>query len=106
MKNYEQKFKYLANRQNWLCPIGLKKYGRKDPVHDLHHRICHNTKLNRKKYPLFIDSMLNLQPVNHDNHLNNPSWGGVRNGERIAERWERFLERHPRLYFFVNGDFF
>jgi hypothetical protein len=101
MKNYQDKFEYLANRCNWTCMIGWNKKKDIIPIDSLHH-LCHNTKVNRKRYPLFIDSLLNLMPVSSHYHLKNPSYGKIM--DRQAEKYERFLERHPKICEFVNGD--
>jgi hypothetical protein len=70
-------------------------------VTELHHRL-HNTKVNKKKYPLFLNSMLNLMPVCNMYHLTNPSYGKITDYQ--ADKYERFLERHPKICAFVNGD--
>lgn len=99
MNNYQEKFEYLANRNNWRCPIALEKDAIAQ-VTDLHHYRVHNTKVNRKLYPLFIDSMLNLVAVNNAWHLKNPSWG--REPYFEAEKYELFLSRHPKIDKFLN----
>jgi hypothetical protein len=38
---------------------------------DLHH-VKPNTKINRKRWPLFINSPFNLIPIDHDYHMNCP----------------------------------
>ncbi len=101
MKNYQAKFEYLARKQGYRCPIGLIKYLRDDRPQELHHTKVHNTKIARKKFPLFIDSVLNLTAVNHTNHMNNPSWGI--STDYICEKYERFLERHPKICNWVNN---
>jgi hypothetical protein len=103
--NYNDKFDYLATRKKLsgsVCPIGLEKFGRCDAVHDLHHAGIHNTELNRKLYPVLVHSTLNLVPVNHDNHLNFPSYG--RRGPLWAEKLEEFLneKRHWKFRVFVT----
>ena len=98
MKAYKEKFEYLASRNNWRCPIALERDVIAQ-VTDLHHKL-HNTKVNRKLYPLFIDSMLNLVPVNNAWHLKYPSWG--REPYYRAEKYESFLNRHPKVFMFVN----
>ena len=101
MNNYKHKFLYLAERQDWQCPIA-KKYGYSRICTELHHKL-HNTKTNRKKYPHFIDSMLNLVAVNHDYHMEHPSYAKV--NYILADKYEEFLKRHPRFDKFVNGNF-
>ena len=99
MKSYQDKFIYLADRQSWVCPIALEK-NKLAEVTDLHHYRCHNTRPNRKKYPLLIDSLLNLVAVNNAYHLSNGSWG--RASDLECERIEKFLERHPKIAKWVN----
>ena len=101
MDNYKSKFLYLAIRQNWQCPIATK-YGYSRICTELHHKL-HNTKVNRKKYPLFIHSLLNLVAVNHDMHMAHPSYAKISNLQ--AGKYEAFLKRHPKIYEFVNGNF-
>ena len=38
---------------------------------EIHHKLS-NTKVNRKKFPLFIESIFNLCPINHDCHMSKP----------------------------------
>jgi hypothetical protein len=95
---YKEKFKYLYMRQNGLCPIA-KEHGHGATPDALHHRL-HNTKENRERFILFIDSILNLVAVNNEWHINNNSWGKIT--EKEAEKWERFLIRHHKLAIWVN----
>lgn len=62
---------------------------------DLHHKF-HNTKWRRKKCPLFIDSLLNLELVHHECHLQHGGLAGSI-GDFQAVKWERFLERHGKI---------
>jgi hypothetical protein len=89
-------------RQQGLCPIisakyrGHYKYPR--PT-ELHHR-CHRVGWAVKRFPLFIDSVWNLMAVNHDAHMQWPSFGKISYEE--AERREKFLQRHPQIARAVN----
>lgn len=38
---------------------------------EIHHKLP-NTKANKKLFPLFIDSIFNLCPINHDCHMSKP----------------------------------
>jgi len=38
---------------------------------EIHHKLP-NTKVNKKKYPLFVKSIFNLCPINHDCHMTKP----------------------------------
>lgn len=54
----------------------FKAYGNRcavtsDEAHDLHH-VKARTKINVKRWPLFIDSPFNLIPINHGYHMNKP----------------------------------
>ena len=100
MKNYEEKFNFLIRKYGIRCPIAAEKGGQVDIVTDLHH-LCHNTKWRRKKFPLFIDSILNLRPVSNKHHLANGSWGKI--SDTKAEKYERFLNKHPGISNFVNN---
>lgn len=111
MDNYEIKWEYLTNKYGHRCPIWEEKKHINPAWHmpkfvtDLHHPL-HNTKTNRKLYPLLIDSVINLIPVENGEHLNNGSWKPahlpkVLDGE-WARKWERFLEKHPKIAKWVN----
>jgi len=97
---YEKKWQYLNWHQKGRCPIAWEKDGEIVMLHELHHAGIHDTKLNRKRWPLLIDSLLNLKLVNHNYHMMWPSWGRISDLE--ADRKERFLERHPKICEFVN----
>ena len=99
MKAYPEKFMYLAERIGWSCCIA-SHYGEADIVTDLHHYRIHNLKWVRKKYPLFVDSLLNLMPVNNAWHLQHGSFGKI--PEIDVAKYERFLERHPKIAKWVN----
>lgn len=73
--NYERKLQVIEKLQNGRCAIGADE-GLTLPITELHHRL-HNTKTNRKKYPNFIDSIFNLVGVNHDKHMERPSFGKI-----------------------------
>ena len=98
---------YLARRLDYYCPIALEKYGLNICPDALHHARKHNTKPNQKKYPRFLNSMLNLMAVKNDPyHLANPSFGAWR-GDVQADKWEKFLSepRHKKCYLLVTGQF-
>lgn len=99
MKGYAAKMSYLLRRQGGYCAIASELGMEFARPTQLHHR-CHNTKRARNKYPLFIDSLMNLVAVNHDQHLMHPSALKIRDNE--AESRERFLERHPAIARAVN----
>lgn len=108
MKNdpdvYLWKKLYLMRKYNYICPIA-KSEGVVISLNyhntDLHHYRIHNTKGNRKKYPLFIDSILNLMPVSHYWHLKRGGFG-ERWGPARAAQAELFLKRHKLISKWVN----
>ena len=100
MKNYEAKFKWLADKYHWICPIA-KAYGKYRQVTELHHSHIHNTKIFKKLYPLFIDSLWNLIPVNNAWHLKYGSFGKW--PEERVSRCEIFLQRHKKIAEYLNN---
>ncbi len=100
MKNYHVKLNYLTRKQKLLCPIADAHYGCALPG-ELHHRL-HNTKVNRRLYPLFIDSVWNLYAVDHNYHMMYGSFGKISVLE--ATKREAFLERHPMIATAVNRE--
>lgn len=102
--NYWRKLGYLSDHQKGMCAICKSKNIQYDIrqliVYDLHHAGIHNTKVNRKKYPLFIHSLMNLKMVRHSLHMQYPCFGKISYLE--ADKRERFLERHPLIARFVN----
>ncbi len=102
---YHQKFHLLTDRQlrkygMTFCPIYYQQKGNYKTPDALHHTKVHDTKINRKRYPLLINSLLNLTPVFNSYHILNSSWGKI--SEYNADKIERFLERHPQAERFVN----
>ena len=85
--NYRELFFYISVLWNCMCPIALEK-GQWANTESLHHRL-HNTKINRKRFPLFIDSVFNLVPVNNKYHMENPNWGKFKVYE--AEKIENYI---------------
>jgi hypothetical protein len=97
--NRERKANYLKMRQRGLCGCGCGRilYG---PV-DIHHMLPDTTG-NRRKFPLFLNSVLNLQAVRHDCHMSamDGQLGHITDWQ--ADKYERFLERHPVISDAVN----
>ena len=54
----------------------------------LHHTLA-NTKINKKKFPLFVDSIFNLCPINSGCHLTKPV---PRIREQQAILYEQYLQ--------------
>lgn len=108
MKNRDAKWEFLMNRDSQNCRIWVVECrGGKHRVDvvmgfptELHHARCHDTKLNRERFPLFIDSILNVVQVCSWNHARHRSWG-IWSPERCG-RAEAFLKRHPRIARWVN----
>lgn len=75
VENYAEKALYMIRRQGFYCAIGNLE-GKKYKVTDMHHRL-HNTKTNRKVFPLFINSVFNMWMVSNGLHLQHPSAGKV-----------------------------
>ena len=91
MIHYETLFNYLANRQGWSCAIALNRAGWRTRPDCLHHARKHNTKINRRRWPVFIDSVFNLVAVKNDPwHVQYRNWG-CWTGHMQADRYERFL---------------
>lgn len=61
---------------------------------DAHHAIA-NSKVNRKKFPLFMQSVFNLRPVCRYHHEHYTEYPELRISESLAEVYEQALtERH------------
>ena len=104
MKVYAEKMRYLLRHQHFECPI-LAANGREATITskpDLDHSRVPNTKHNRRKYPLLIDSLLNLRAVDHHAHLHLPR-SQVRMSGYNAAKLEAFLRRHPKTAEWVNN---
>lgn len=85
-------------RQKGCCPIAAA-YDKFAKPQSIHHRL-HNSKVNRKEFPLFINSIWNLYLVNHNWHMMYPSFGKITVLE--AYKREAFLQRHPAIAKRVN----
>ena len=57
-ERYLSKFNYIYRKQNGWGVIAESKY-KVAEITQLHHTHIHNTKPNRKRYPLLIDSLWN-----------------------------------------------
>jgi hypothetical protein len=53
---------------------------------EIHHMLA-NTQTNRAKYPLFIDSIFNLCPINHDCHMSKPVPRVTDREAQVYEEW-------------------
>jgi len=95
-----EKLYYLDYHQNGLCACGCGRF--LCGAIDLHHALF-DTKGNRKNYPLFIHSLLNLFAVLHDCHMGRTSAGKlpfITNYQ--ADKKERILEKKKWISDFVN----
>ena len=105
MKNYETKRDYLMGVQGWWCPICKYDINTQEKI-DLHHTL-HNTKPNRKKFPLLIHSIFNLQLVHHS--CNTGNWGKSKANSfnnmpvLMAEQLEYYLEQRPYMAEWANN---
>ena len=89
--HYQEKFDYLYTHQSGMCAIAHDN-GRLAAINtdgSLHHAGVHNTKPNRARFPLLLNSTWNLVAVNHLWHMRYPSWGKISLLE--ADRRETFL---------------
>lgn len=96
---YDQKVIYLYRHQHGQCTICGDTMGISSQMHSLDHRL-HNKRWTRKKFPLFLNSLLNLHLVhnscNIDKRKNN------RNTEKYAIVCERHLEKNELSRKFVT----
>ena len=97
---YEEKLKYLYDRQLGRCAISkvwLNDCGKID----LDHYRIRDRENNRIKYPRMIDSLLNLRAVSNAHHVGSTpkgkGWGDYR-----AWQVESFLQRHPKICEWAN----
>ena len=97
--NYQEKMRFISAIQLGNCAIARNE-GVVAQITELHHRL-HDTKENRKKFPLFINSCLNLLGVNHDKHMVRGSFGKITDLQ--AEDIETVLRLNPILEQFVNN---
>jgi hypothetical protein len=88
--------------------------------YDLHHTHIRNTKTNRRRFKLLLDSAWNCTLVEHEmSHPNyvpiTETWNGRKREEGrpiMTGQWspvecdkrERFLERHPRIAAVLTGE--
>lgn len=98
--HWRAKLEYLVTRQGGECPIG-DSIGNPWPAEELHHTGVHNTKVNRRMYPLYIHSLWNLLAVNHECHMQRGSFGRISYLE--AAKREAFLFRHPMISEWMNN---
>lgn len=105
MDNYESKLNYLLEHQKrkigsmFKCPAcgGVMRADDRS----MQHRAA-DSKWRRKKFPLFLNSVLNICIINlWCNVSSHRSFGRI--NDYWAEKLERFLERHPRIAYWVNN---
>lgn len=97
-ERYLSKFNHVYRRQFGSCSIA-DSLDQVAEITELHHTHIHNTKPNRRRYPLLLNSLWNLYGVNHHFHMENPSWSPSTGRWSLLEcdNRERFLERHPMI---------
>ena len=95
---YLKSYAIIYRRQNGLCSIAFSQ-DLVEEMEELHHAHIHNTKPNRKRFPLLIDSLWNLYGVCHNLHMSNPSWSPPEGRWSLIEcdKREAFLKRHPKI---------
>jgi len=74
----------LFDAYSWLCAIE----GCCNEACDMHH-IIEQTKVNRKKYPHYIDSPFNLFPICHPCHMTKPL--PKKPSKRLVQLYEDYL---------------
>jgi hypothetical protein len=87
---YNELFFYISVLWGCMCPIA-ESHGDWASPESLHHRL-HNRKINRKRFPLFIDSVFNLVAVNDNFHMKYPGWGKFTVFE--ADKMELYIVEH------------
>ena len=98
MKSYAWKVNFLLKIYGNLCVSC-----RQNVSGELGHCRIADSKWARRKYKLFIHSVINLMPqCHHCNSYSNRSWG--RWSEIKIDEWEQFLERHKKIARFDNGE--
>lgn len=92
----------VHNRRHGIlgCQIAWHMESKIERSNQLHHAAIHDTDLNRQAYPLLIDSMLNIMPVSRVYHEKYRNYG--KRPVIWANRVHDFLERHPRIAYYVN----
>ena len=92
------RFNAIYRNQNGWCAIA-ESLDKVAEITELHHAHIHNTKPNRKRFPLLINSLWNLYGVNHHYHMANPSWSPPKGRWSLMEcdKREEFLNRHPLI---------
>jgi len=56
---------------------------------ECHHAGKHNTKANRKRWPLFLESPFNKKPLCKLDHIKHPSFGEI--SDMQADTYEEYL---------------
>ena len=66
MKTFDTEMRHkMFGAYGFICGVSNKQATQA-------HHIKPNTNINRKRWPLFIQSPFNLMPINHDSHLSHP----------------------------------
>lgn len=93
---YLKRYSSIYRRQHGMCAIAFSK-DIVEEMEELHHTHIHNTKSNRQRFPLLLNSLWNLYGVSHSLHMSNPSWSPSTGRWSLMECDQRefFLARHP-----------
>ena len=95
---YEEKMYFLGNKHEY-CVIAKSQYKRAK-ITELHHTYIHNTCINRRRFPLLVNSIWNLSPVNHSYHMDNDGWGKI--GIYEADWIEKYLADNSDVANVIN----
>ena len=101
VKNRDAKVAYLYRHQDGKCAISGACIPLLSGLTEIHHAHCHDTKNNRRQFPILIDSAWNLELVSKFEHEKDRSHG-IWSYERCA-RAEAFMRRHPRIARWANN---
>ncbi len=100
ISDYQKKFNHLWKKQSGRCAVTGTLLVQGNKI-DLHH-IMAATKVNRKLYPAFIESVWNLALIYHDVHMSKAM-------PKACLEWrinlaEGLLEGRPDLAYAVGMD--
>lgn len=89
MNTFSQEVRDLIlNAYNYYCCVD----GCVNRAEEIHHAL-HNTKLNQKKYPLFIQSIFNARPICKSCHERYSQFKGqLEVTEKQADAYEKYLK--------------
>lgn len=86
MDNYDMKRQVLYQLQHGRCPVTNKPL---DDYVDMHHAGKPGTKWNRRRWPLLIDSVINLMLVDPGRHMGHGL--AAKTARALPPRWPDWL---------------